>query len=176
MVSAIDAAAPEHDERPAANSDADALPAFSSRFRPLVESAVKVSASAAALCPSVMPDVAASMSATTSVRSRKLPSESSTATDVSPIWTAPSSMLALRSRMIAVRAVPASLPLRPWFAIMASSVVTVPTSWPIPCRYAAQFLYASPSCSVVVLLLACEYASRSDRSAACDASMPNADR
>ena len=53
--------------------------------------------------------------------------------------------------MIAVSAVPASLPLRPWLAIMASSVVTVPTSWPMPCRYAAQFLYASASWSVVVL-------------------------
>ena len=87
-----------------------------------------------------MPAVAASTSARMSVRSLKLPWASVTATVVSPIWMAPSCMDDVTSRMMAASAVPASEPFRPWFAIMASRLVTVSTSCPAALRFAAQFL------------------------------------
>ena len=77
-----------------------------------------------------------------------------TATVASPILMAPSSMREVMSRMTALSAVPASLPLRPWLAIMAMAAEVVSTSMPAALQFAAQFLNAWPSPSTVVLALA----------------------
>ena len=87
------------------------MPSLRIRFRPLVESAVKVEDSATARSASPIPFVAASTSVRMSVRSRKLPCASITATEDSPILIAPSFIPLVMSRIIAAMAVPASDPL-----------------------------------------------------------------
>ena len=174
MVFAMSEAAPSQPRRPSSKAAASPTPALRMRFRPFVLSAVKVADRAAARSASPMPAVAASTSARMSVKSLKLPWASVTATVVSPIWIAPSCMDDVMSRMMAASAVPASLPFRPWFAIMLSRLVTVSTSCPAACRFAAQFLYASPSAAAVVLEFACAYASMSANLAESFASSPKA--
>ena len=67
---------------------------------------------------------------------------------------APSSIFAVISRSTALRAVPASEPLRPWLAIMAMAAEVVSTSIPAAFALAAQFLKAMPRPSTVVLAFA----------------------
>ena len=111
IIAAISSAVPLAPRRLSSYPAILSMPSLRIRFRPLVESAVKVEDRATARSASPMPFVAASTSVRMSVRSRKLPSASMTATEVSPILIWPSSMAFVMSRMIAARAVPASLPL-----------------------------------------------------------------
>ena len=111
IVSAISEAAPVELLNASSYPAMFSMPSFSIKFRPFVESAVNVAPSAAALSASPIPSVAFSTSSRISVRSRKLPCASDTATEVSPILIAPSSMLFVMSRITAVSAVPASEPL-----------------------------------------------------------------
>lgn len=73
-----------------------------------------------------------------------------------PISMEPSFILSVISRSMAFMAVPASEPLRPWFAIMDMAADVVSTSRPAACAFAAQFLKAMPRPSTVVFALAWE--------------------
>ena len=116
------------------------IPSLNIRFRPDIASSVNTLCRAAAFWASPMPSVAASTSVRMSVRSRKFPSASWTATVVPLIETAPLSIWAVRSRITARSLVPAVEPFSPWFAIASKREVTVCTSWPAAFRFAAQFL------------------------------------
>ena len=78
-----------------------------------------------------------------------------TATLVSPMAMAPSSIFDVMSRITAVSAVPASEPFRPWLASIEMAAEVVSTSMPAALQFAAQFLKAWPRPSTVVLALAC---------------------
>ena len=88
----------------------------------------------------------------------------------------PSFMAAVISLITAANAVPASEPLKPWFAIPSRIDVTVSISCPAALKFAAQFLYASPSCIADVLLEDCALASRSAKYPASSACMLKAER
>ena len=197
MVPAMSAAAPSQFRSSSSKAAVLPTPSFRTRLRPLMESAVNTEPTAEALSASPMDAVAASTSARISVRSRKFPSASLTAMASSPIMmiclpmrsvipsmpnfarsssSTTSCMLFVRSRIMAVRAVPAFAPLRPWFAMAARRAVTVSTSCPAAFRLAALFRYASPSWVALVLLFACAYASLSANCPAVMALLENADR
>ena len=128
IVAAISLAVPSHPLSASSKSAVLSTPALSIRFNPLILSDVNVAISAELFSASPMPSVASSTSFRMSVRSLKLPSASCTSTLVSPIFIAPSFILLVMSRITAVRAVPASDPLRPWLAMLESSAVVVSTS------------------------------------------------
>ena len=113
MVSAISCAAPVDPLRASSYPATLSMPSFRTIFTALIESSVNVALKAAALCAFPIPSVALSTSVKISVRSRKLPEASCTATEVSPIFIAPSSIFAVMSRITAARDVPASDPFRP---------------------------------------------------------------
>ena len=76
--------------------------------------------------------------------------------------------------IIAFRAVPASPPFTPAFAIVIKAAVVSSTEYPIEAAVAAQFLYASPSASVVVFEWLIAYAISSANFPASFADSPNA--
>ena len=122
---------------------------------PLILSAVNVVISAAVLCASPIPFVALSTSRIMSVILLKLPLASCTFTDVFPICIAPFFIFWVISLIIAFKAVPPSLPLRPASANLPNIAVVSSKLIPALCALTAQFLNASPSISVVVFELAC---------------------
>ena len=176
MVPAIVDAAPSQFSRASSYPAILDTPSARIIFRPPTDRDVNVADSAADRSAVPMPSVAASTSSMMSVRSRKFPFASVTATAVSPIWIFPSSIFAVISRIMADSFVPASEPLIPWFANASRKDVVVFMSCPAAFMLAAQFPNASPSCAVVVLLLAWAYAIMSAISPARLASMPKADR
>ena len=121
---------------------------------PFILSAVNVVINAAVLCASPMPFVALSTSAIISVISLKLPLASCTCTLVLPICIAPFFIFCVISLMIAFKAVPPSLPLRPASANLLRIAVVSSKLIPALCALTAQFLNASPNISVVVFELA----------------------
>ena len=155
MMPAISSAVPPEWRNASSYPDTFPIPSVRIIFNAFIESLVKVEPRAAALSASPMSPVALSTSIRISVKSRKFPDESCTAIEVSPILIAPFSIFCVMSRMVAASAVPDSEPLKPWFAIASSKEVVVSTSCPAACKLAAEFLYASPSCAAVVLLLDC---------------------
>ena len=112
--------------------------------------AVKVDCSADARSADPIPRVAFSTSAMMSTRSRKFPSWSWTATAVSPIMIDPFFIFDVRSRMTAASCVPAWDPFVPWLAMASRSATVVSSDWSAAFMFAAEFLKASPSCSVLV--------------------------
>ena len=116
-----------------------------------IESAVNVLCNAAVFSASPIPSVAFVTSAIISDIFLKLPLASCTATLVFPICIFPSFILLDISLITAFKAVPASLPLRPWSASLPNIAVVSSNDIPALCALTAQFLNASPSCCVVVL-------------------------
>ena len=176
IVSAMAAAAPSAFRSSSSYPATLSIPSLSTRFKPLNAVLLNVAARAALRSSVPIPERAPLTSARISVMSRKLPFESATATSVSPILIRPFSIFCVIWVIIDPNAVPASEPFSPWFAIPSSRAVTVSMSCPAAFRLAAQFPYASPSCSAVVLLFAWAYASMSAMYALFSASMPKADR
>ena len=113
MVLAIFEAVPSALRRASSYPETLSMPSVRIMFRPPTDLDVNVVDNAAAFSASPIPEVAASTSVIISVRSRKFPFASMTATATSPIWIFPSDIFAVMSRMIADSFVPASDPLMP---------------------------------------------------------------
>ena len=137
MVSAMPWAVPSDSLRAFSKPLTLSTPSPSISDRAVMEVDVNVVISAACWSADPMPLMAFWTSPRTDTRLLKLPLASLTLTLASPILMLPSFILAVMSLTTAVRAVAASLPPVPWFAIAMSRAVVVSTVCPAPFILAA---------------------------------------